>query len=104
MSGLFVIVFGFPAAFFSLLISALGILREKYGLVILGAILFVPFSYYLSGAPGSAGLPLLLPVFQVGSALAVRENKNRWAWILFAPALLVTLWVLGVALVYNRPR
>ena len=94
-------IFGFPAVFLSLLVSAIGILKEKVWLVILGAVLFAPFSYYLSGAPGLAGLPILLPGFQVGSAIAVREKNKLWAWLLLVPALFAALWVVGVALLYN---
>ena len=94
-------IFGFPAVFLSLLVSVIGILKEKVWLVILGAVLFAPFSYYLSGAPGLAGLPILLPGFQVGSAIAVREKNKLWAWLLLIPALFAALWVVGVALLYN---
>ena len=93
--------FGFPAVVLSLLVSAIGILKEKVWLVVIGAVLFAPFSYYLSGAPGLAGLPILLPGFQVGSAIAVREKNKLWAWLLLIPALFAALWVVGVALLYN---
>jgi hypothetical protein len=101
-SDVFVVMFfGFPAVFASLLLSVIGILKEKYWLVMVGAILFIPFSYYLSGAPGVARLPILLPGFQVGSALAVREKSKLWAWLLLLPAFFAALWVVGVALSYQ---
>ncbi|HSL28642.1 MAG TPA: hypothetical protein VK900_05530 [Anaerolineales bacterium] len=100
---LVVMVFGFPAVLLSLLLSAIGVFKEKVWLVIVGGVLFVPFSYYLSGAPGSAGLPLLLPGFHVGSAVAVREKHRLWAWLLLLPPLLATLWVLAVVLFSARP-
>jgi hypothetical protein len=96
-----VLIFGFPAAFLSLLLSAIGVLKEKYWLVIISAVLFVPFSYYLSGSPGLAGLPILLPGFQVGSAIAVREKSRLWAWLLLVPAFFAAFWVAGVALYYQ---
>jgi hypothetical protein len=95
---LVVLLFGFPAALVSLLISVIGVRKEKYWLVILGAVLFIPFSYYLSGAPGVYRLPLLLPLFIAGSAAAVQEKNSLWAWILLAPALLTTLYVVFVVL------
>ena len=94
-------IFGFPAMVLSLILSAIGVLKEKVWLVLAGAILFIPFSYYLSGAPGSAGLPILLPGFQMGSAVAVREKNKLWAWLLLVPALFAALWVAGVALLYG---
>lgn len=100
---LIAMLFGFPAVILSLLVSAIGVLKEKVWLVVVGAVLFLPFSYYLSGAPGLAGLPLLLPGFQVGSAIAVREKKRMWAWLLLLPPLLVILWILGAVLLSTRP-
>ena len=98
---LIAMLFGFPVAFLSLLVSAIGIHKEKFWLVIVGAALFVPFTYYLYGAPGSAGLPILLPLLQFGSAVAVYKKNKRWAWLLLAPPFLVTLWVAGLALFYQ---
>lgn len=102
MSEFFVVMlFGLPAVFVSLVVSALGVLKNKFWLVILGAVLFIPFSYYLNGSPNLRGFAILLPLFQMGSAAAVRENNKTWAWILLLPALLASLWVLGVALFYS---
>ena len=98
---LIVFFFGFPAAFLSLLLSVIGVRKEKYWLVIVGAVLFVPFSYYLSGSPGSYRIPLVLPFFQVLAAAAVREENRTWAWVLLLPAFLAVLWVAGVALFYQ---
>ena len=102
MPDLFVIMlFGYPAVGLSLLLSALGVWKKKYWLVLLGALLFIPFSYYLSGAPGSYRLPLFLPIFQVFSAVAVREQQTRWAWLLLIPAALATLYIVLVAVLYQ---
>jgi hypothetical protein len=98
---LVVLFFGFPAAFVSLALCLSGVLKDKFWLVIIGAVLFIPFSYYLSGLPDLRGFAILLPLFQMGSAAAVRENNKVWAWILLVPAFLVSLWVLGVALYYQ---
>jgi hypothetical protein len=102
MSGaIIVFFFGFPAAFLSLLVSVIGVLKEKYWLVLIGAVLFIPFAYYLSGSPGTYGLPILLLLFQVLSAAAVREKSRHWAWILLLPSLLAVLWVVAAALFYQ---
>lgn len=98
---LIVILFGFPAVFVSLLLSVIGVLKDKYWLVIIGAVLFIPFSYYLNGSPGIRGFAILLPLFQMGSAAAVRERDKLWAWLLLVPSFLAALWVMGVALLYN---
>jgi hypothetical protein len=95
------LLFGFPVAFISLLLSVIGVIKEKYWLVMIGAVLFVPFSYYLFGASGANGFALLPPLFLMLSAAAVREKNRLWAWILIAPAVLETLWVLGVVLFHQ---
>jgi hypothetical protein len=95
------IFFGFPAVLISLTVSVIGILKEKFWLVIIGAVLFIPFSYYLSGSPGSYRLPILLPLSQVISAAAVRGKNKIWAWVLLAPAFLATLWVIVIIVYYQ---
>ena len=55
---------------FSLGLSVLGVLKDKFWLIIIGAILFFPISYYFNGAPSFHGYGLLLPLFQVISAAA----------------------------------
>ena len=101
MIQLLVVLLGFPAVFVSLLVSVIGVLKDKYWLVILGAVLFIPFSYYLNGSPGSGGFAIFLPLFQIVSAAAVRENNKLWAWLLLLPAFLVTLWVIALVLLYQ---
>jgi hypothetical protein len=102
MIDLFVVmVFGLPAVLVSLVLSVIGVLREKFWLVILGAVLFIPFAYYLNGSPGLRGFAILLPLFQMVSAAAVREKNKVWAWILLVPAFLASFWVLGAALYYQ---
>ena len=104
MSGFFVVlVFGFPAVFLSLLVSVIGVLKEKYWLVIIGAVLFIPFSYYMNGAFAGNGFPMLLPLLQMGSAAAVYERNKLWSWLLLVPAFLASMWLVGVAL-YNFLR
>jgi hypothetical protein len=98
---LVVLFFGFPAAFLSLLLTAVGVRKERPWLVIVGAVLFVPFAYYLSGAPGSYRLPLLLPLLQAASVPALRAGRKAWAWVLLVPAFLAVLWVAVVALFYQ---
>ena len=93
-------IFGFGLVAGSLLLSVFGILKDRYWMVILGAILFLPVSYYLFGATGANGFTLATVFFQTLSAAAVAEKNRLWAWILLAPSFLLVLWVLGAAF-YN---
>ena len=98
---LVVMVFGLPAVMLSLVLSVIGVWKDKFWLVILGAVLIIPFAYYLNGSPGLRGFAILLPLFQMVSGAAVREKSKVWAWILLIPAFLAGFWVLGVALYYQ---
>ncbi len=95
-------LFGFPGAFLSLLLSAFGIVKGKYVLVIIGAALFLPFTYYLYGSPGIlSNFVILLPLLQFGSALAVFKKKRTQAWLLLTPSILIVLWVVSVVMIYS---
>jgi hypothetical protein len=85
----------------SLVVSIIGILKNRFWLVLIGAVLFLPISYYLNGSPTLHGLAILLPLFQVGSAVAVREGNTRWAWILLVPAFLMVIWFASIVLYYQ---
>jgi len=93
MSNIFIpIIFGLPLALVSFGSSLFGLIRKRYWFLVAGAVLILPSSYYLSGAPSSYRLPLLLPLFLLGSAYAVYKNKMVFAWVLFAPILLDILF------------
>ena len=102
MEMLVAFLFGFPGAFLSLLVSAVGIAKNKYWLVLICALLFLPFTYYLYGSPAFfSGFVFLLPLLQFGSALAVFKKKRTLAWLLLAPSIVMVLWILGVVLIYT---
>ena len=91
---IYFIVFGWPFITLSIAISIFGILDERSWLVFVGALMAIPFAYDLNlSAPGYYGLPLLLPVLQVGSALAVKEEHPVWAWALLAPIIAIVMWL-----------
>ena len=85
------IIFGWPAILSSQVLSAAGILKRKPWMVALGGILCVPFSFYLSGFQAVRFLAFLLPLFQFGSAWALRANRKILAWILLFPLASVSI-------------
>jgi hypothetical protein len=96
------IVFGWPAILTSLTVSALGVGLRRPWLLLLGAILFVPFSFYLGGAPGSMFLPVLLPLSLAFAGYAVFKGNTRLAWLLLSPPVLVSAWLAVVVVTQNR--
>ncbi len=90
------IVFGWPFIVLSILVSIIGILNERAGLVFLGALMIIPFAYNLNSLPPFGGYALFLPVLQIGSAFAVFEEKPVWAWVLFAPTITIIMFLIVI--------
>ena len=101
METLVIALFGFPGAFLSLILSAIGILKNKVSFLLLGMLLFLPFCYYLDGTPRFDGT-ILLSLFHLGAAFAVRRKWNWLAWILLIPSLVLILFVLNLSLTSPR--
>ena len=74
----------------SILFSIAGVWLKKPAFLVTAGVIALPFAAYLTaaGAPG-----LLLPVFHFGSAYAVRREKNRIAWLLIAPMMILALFL-----------
>ncbi len=82
----------------SLALSVLGIQKDRYWYLLIGALFFFPLAYYFNGSPSFHGYGLFLPVFQVISAAAVREGNKFWAWLFLLPAFLIVIWIVSFAL------
>ena len=101
MEILIIALVGFPGAILSLIVSAIGILKGKYGLVLLGMLLFLPFCLYLDGTPNFDGT-VLLPLFHLAAAYAVCRNANWLAWIFLIPSVVLIVFVLNLSLTSPR--
>lgn len=84
----FLIIFG---ALFSILASIFGILRNKQWFFLLGALLFLPFCYYLNKAYNGI---IFLPILNLGSMVAVNNNRKAIAWLFLLPEILIALMAL----------
>lgn len=90
--------FGWPAIVASLLIGVAGIYFKKPLVILLGGLVVLPHTYYLSGF---GALTLFLPLAYVGCAAFV-WRRPRWPaalWLL--PQFLVDVW-LAVAVLTQR--
>jgi hypothetical protein len=101
METLLIALFGFPGAFLSLILSAIGILKNKAWFLLLGMFLFLPFCYYLDGTPRFDGT-ILLSLFHVAAAYAVRRKWNWLAWIFLIPSVVLIFFVLNLSLTSPR--
>ena len=80
------IIFGWPAIITSILLSIVGVWLKRPVLLIAAGIVCIPFTYYLSGYRTPA---VVLPLFQFGSAYAIRRQKNFLAWLLITPIIVI---------------
>ena len=100
LDALVIILFGWPAIITSILLSLAGLLTKKPNLLLIAGVICIPFTYYLSG--GFRSPAVILPLFQFGSAFAIRRHQMRLAWLLIAPLLIVSIWLASVVLTQNR--
>lgn len=77
----------------SLIISVLGVLKRKQVWLIIGAILAVHLSLYLSMTPLLSYIGLLLPLFQLGASLAIQKKIAWLRWVLILPIVGITGWL-----------
>jgi hypothetical protein len=87
------IIFGWPAILATLLIALAGLIWKRWWLLLVSAILFTPFSWYLSGYPAVRGVAILLPFFLLGSAIATRARKHGLTRLLATPPFIVSAWL-----------
>ena len=91
----FLIIFG---ALFSILASIFGILKNKHWLLLLGALLYIPPCYYLNNAFNGI---IFLPLLNIGSMVAVHNNRKLIAWLFLLPEILLALVFLLLGLVFG---
>lgn len=96
------VVFGWPFFILSILTSITGILNNRYGLVLLGTVLILPFAYYLSSTRTLFIFAILIPLFQLGCAWAVKEENDWLAWVLLSPTIIARVWLLMVTWTYTN--
>jgi len=82
----------------SLILSVIGLVKNKTWLVVIGAILFLPFVYYFSGSPATR-IIIVLPLLHFGSGYALYQNNKMMAWSLFSPVIFFVLFVMGIVVI-----
>ena len=87
------IIFGWPAILGAIALSATGIIHGRPKLLIVGAVISLPFSFYLAGSPVFGWLGFIMPSSLVASAIASYHHHSGIAWSLFAPFVAVSGWL-----------
>ena len=96
------IIFGWPFIILSLLFAVTGILTKRSGLLVAGAILFVPPAWYVSGYPVIRWFGMLLPVSILGAAYFLKKDRRMLAWLLVLPPAFVSAWLAFLVMAQNR--
>ena len=91
--GLLRALIGWPGIITAIVLVCIGIYSKRIWLIILGAIFAMPISWYLGSTPRFRYIMYALPIFFIGSALAVKFGKNRLAWVLILPYIIIMGWL-----------
>lgn len=100
LSGLARMLIGWPGIIAAIVLVSFGIYSKRIWLIILGTIFAIPISWYLGSTPKFRYIMYALPIFFVGSALAIKFGKNILAWIFTLPYVGVVVW-LGFTVVFQ---
>ena len=87
------IFMGWPGIISSLVISIKGVNASQARLVLVGAILAMPFSWYIAMTPLFGNWGFIFPVTLAGAAIATRQRVNWLAWVLLLPYAVLVAWM-----------
>lgn len=91
------IVFGWPAAVTSIVLSTFGLLLRRPLLVWIGAFVGLPFMLYLFGTPRFWLFAAVAAPCHFSAARAAARHSRLLAWLLFVPTPVVT-WYAAAAI------
>lgn len=98
LSTLLIMIMGWPGILASLALSLAGIARQQPVALLIGAVLAVPYAWYLNAFPLFSGVGLVLPLFQLGAALAMYHGRRWLASLCLLPFISITSWLALVVL------
>jgi hypothetical protein len=90
------IVFGWPAAFTSVVLSCSGLAIDRAAYVWAGAFVGLPFMFYLFLTPGFWMFATMAALCHFGAAVALARRSRVLAWMLFLPTPLL-MWYVATA-------
>jgi hypothetical protein len=91
LSILVVIFFGWPAILASVIVSGIGLYKNKYPLLIIATILAFGPCWFLSGFPVVGSPVFLAPLLLFGAGFALSRGHEMIAWLLAIPYYLVVV-------------
>ena len=88
---LIILFFGWPAILITVILTAFGLWKSNYRIIVTASMLAFPFSWFLSGFPIIRSPAFLLPVILFASAFAMYRKHEMLAWIIAVPFFLAVL-------------
>ena len=95
---LLIAIIGWPGIITSLGLSLTGVAREQPAWLVAGAIVAIPFSWYLNNLPLFEGVGQFLPLLQLAAAVVVYRGLRWWALVLLLPFISIAIWLAFVGL------
>jgi len=84
--------------FASIIFSFIALRLKKPLFLVISCLLIIPFSLYLAATPRFEWWGLLLPLFYLGAALSLRNNRMWLSALLISPSIILIGW-LGYAVI-----
>jgi len=95
MTGFLLSLFvGWPAILVTVVLAAMGLTKQNYRLLVIAALVAVPFSWYLSGFPVIRSPIFLLPLLIFGAGYFMSRDREMLAWLLAIPFFLSVILLL----------
>jgi hypothetical protein len=90
--------FGWPAILASVVISGMGLFRNKYQFLVVAAVLAFGPCWFLSGFPVVSSPVFLAPLFLFGAGFLLSRGHEMLCWLVALPYYLLVLLLFYVIL------
>jgi hypothetical protein len=87
------IIFGWPAIITSIVVTTTGIAVRSWVIAFIGAIIAIPFMFYLFGTPRFMLVPVPVAFAHFSVAYALYRGRRLSALVLFAPFVALVAYV-----------
>lgn len=76
----------------SFVFAALAIFRRSWRWMLVSAVLYSPFAWYLNATPNFKGAWFIL-LFHLAAAYVLHRGNRVVAWVLLTPGMFLSIWI-----------
>jgi len=98
LTTLAIIFMGWPAIISVSILCLAGLVRKQPVLLVLGALLVLPFAWYLSMTPRFQIIGFIVPLLLLGAAYLLSRGRRYTAALLLLPFAAIVLWLAVIVL------